>query len=157
METNKASNLRRMPLNVMLISLFGDGVNLALRRHISVSPKLCLTRLSKTWKRLCRVLRSNKFTTVYNSVFTCTLLVKLYNKNTSDPCSNLTDHTVTSRTTHLGKTLFISCNYNDLFLTHARTVAYLHLCDNKTKWGSSWLPRATNHETFPLNSESWAE
>ena len=41
--------------------------------------------------------------------------------------------TVTSRTTHLGKTLFISCNYNDLFLTHARTVAYLHLCDNKTK------------------------
>ena len=93
METNKASNLRRMPLNVLLINLFGDGVNLALRWYISVSPKLCLTRLSKTWKRLCRVLRSNKFTTVYNSVFTCTLLVKLYNKNTSDRCSNLTDHT----------------------------------------------------------------
>ena len=49
METNKASNLRRMPLNVLLINLFGDGVNLALRWYISVSPKLCLTRLSKTW------------------------------------------------------------------------------------------------------------
>ena len=51
METNKASNLRRMPLKVLLINLLGDGVNLALRWYISVSPKLCLTLLSKTWHK----------------------------------------------------------------------------------------------------------
>ena len=45
----------------------------------------------KTWKCLCQVYRSKKLRHVHNSVsmLACILLIKLYSKNTSGPCSNL--------------------------------------------------------------------
>ena len=105
METNKESNLCRMPLNVLLINLFGDGENLALRWYISVDLAKVIS--DPTFENLKASLSSfwgqrNSQPCIILCLQACILFIKLYNKDTSDPCSDLTDHNVTSRTMHLG-------------------------------------------------------